>query len=375
MRLAMLASAMVLFVVQMGVSQTVPVAQIDKSKVKQTVQVSGTVESFRASRSEKAPNSFKLKDQSGSIRVAIWPDVFNAIPAKDAVKDGANVTVKAEVAEFRGAIELHVNQASDVQVAGASSAAGAAVTSQTAPAATSATSDVWGKAPAAGTKSGGSGGVEPISSLTRERSGQEVTIVGKVSSARAPSSETAPYIFKIADSTGSVDVVFWKDTAEKLSDAQKVNVGDQVWVHGKLGEHRGNLQIRVEDPKGIQSPKSDPKLFESGNKAGETSATQSRADIKEMPLSQIGQANVRQLVKIKGKVTAMEPIRAGRQLKVRDASGEATVLLWDTAEGLNPELHKLQVGDNLAVDGVIADSNGKRVLEVGNVQTAPGSAR
>jgi exonuclease VII large subunit len=100
------------------------VSDVTRDKLGQEISLQGTVSSFRASKGEKSPNSFTLKDASGETRVVIWPDAFSKVDGKDALqKDGATVSVSGEVAEYREKVEVHVKDASKVKVAGGSAAA------------------------------------------------------------------------------------------------------------------------------------------------------------------------------------------------------------------------------------------------------------
>jgi DNA/RNA endonuclease YhcR with UshA esterase domain len=313
------------------------VSEVTKEKLRQQVELTGTVESFQASRSERAPNSFKLKDDSGTIRVCIWPDVFEKVQGRDALKPGAKVSLKGSVAEFRDAIEVHVKAPEDIKIEGAAATATAPATSSSAPSSAS-----NAPAPAAAASSSD---VTPISSITNSVIGQNFTIQGEVVSARAPSSDRAPYILKVKDATGSIDVVFWKDFAEKLSDGQKVNTGDKVRVTGKLGEFRGSLQLKPESPSDIKTPKTDPALFKDSQT--QKPAEQPQGAAQRVPLSQIASADPGQIVTVSGKVVTVEKMRLGQKVVLSDGNSRATVLIWSTASGLKPAIERLRGGEQL----------------------------
>lgn len=105
------------------------VSDVTKDKIGQTVSLQGTASSFRASKGEKSPSSFMLKDSSGETRVVIWPDVYGKITGKVALeKDGAQVKVDGEVAEYRDKIEVHVKDAASVKVTDGSTSSSSAST-------------------------------------------------------------------------------------------------------------------------------------------------------------------------------------------------------------------------------------------------------
>lgn len=321
-----------------------PINQITKEKQGQSVVVSGTISGFTASRSERAPNSFQLKDDSAQIRVAIWPDVFTQIPA--VIKDGDKVTVRAEVADFRGNMELHVNAPTDIALGGAQLGAAA---STPAPA----------NAPAPSPPKPGE--VLQIASLTKDRVGQQVTVLGKVESARASTRENVPYVIKITDSSGSIDMVFWQDMANKLTDSQKPEVGDRIKVSGTIDQYRGTLQIRLDDPNSVQTQRSKPDEFP---KEADSGTSVPRAAARPVKINEIALATPGELVQVEASVREIKPIRAGREVTLADNGNTARLFLWDTAEGLKPAIHTLKPQDRLKIDAIIAHTDGAKALVV-----------
>ena len=418
---------------------TSTVSDIGNDKLDKTVTVRGTVDSFVASRSEGAPNSFFLKDATGSIRVAIWPDVFNEIPGKERIARGAVLTVTAVVSDFRGKLELHPKQPGDVLIESSSTTvvssqmttapkkladrqigdtivvAGVVDSftpsrSQTAPAsfhvrqagehvriviwpntfqsvanwdkmAKGVEVTVEGKVAeyhgarevhvddASAVKlelrpvSSGPAALSPIAGLTRDKIKQLFTVVGTVISARRPSTDTAPFVLKVADADVSIDVVFWMQTADQLTTDQKARKGDRIRVTGELGEHRGTLQLRVEDPNNIATQRSHPELFR--DTAETTSAAPAAAKPAPMArLADVQLAAAGERIRVDGEVRAIDSLQAGRRILLQDNSGTATLLLWDTAHGLKPQVRNLTISDRLSVTAVIANSgtSGTKVL-------------
>jgi DNA/RNA endonuclease YhcR with UshA esterase domain len=341
----------------------IAVSQVTQDKVGQTVEIKGTVKSFQASRGERSPNSFKLDDGAGSIRVAIWPNVFDQIAQKQAITEGATVRVKGKVSEFRGNLEIHVDSPADLTVEGAGaapavSASSAPAASAAKPAATPAAAAPAAVAPAAST----AGAVTPIAQITNDKLNQRFTIEGTVASARAPSSDRAPYILKVKDATGSIDVVFWKDLADKLSDAQKVNEGDAVRVSGKLGEFRGSLQLKPESPADIQKS-SNPAA---GGAAPGPSATQQgpQAGAVTAPAADFASAPNGATVEITGKVVTVERLRLGQKITVTDGKTTWLVLVWANASGLRPAIERVRGGEDVRLRAKVQTVDGSKILVV-----------
>lgn len=92
----------------------VPIAHIDRSYLRNEVTIQGTITSYKPSWRETAPHSFVLRDATGNIRVAIWPNVWDRIPFKDQLREGQEVTARVTVAEFRGALEGHLDKAQQI---------------------------------------------------------------------------------------------------------------------------------------------------------------------------------------------------------------------------------------------------------------------
>jgi DNA/RNA endonuclease YhcR with UshA esterase domain len=258
--------------------------------------------------------------------------VFDKVAQRESIRPGARLRATGKVEDFRGNLEIHPKEISDLVVLEAGA-------QRTLPVA---------------------GGVWPISSLTHDSLRQEVTIVGKVANARKIPGDNSPYILTISDNTGSIDVVFWVALADRLSDAQKAEVGDKVKITGELGEYRGNLQIRLEKPENLKTEKSAPGEF---TRTAPAASSQPRP-IQRLKLSQVATASVGQRVQIEGTVLSIELLAGGRRIVVKDYSGSATILLWDSAEGLKPEIRALRPSGQIKVVGTIAASGESKVVTV-----------
>jgi DNA/RNA endonuclease YhcR with UshA esterase domain len=92
----------------------VPIAHVDRSYLRNEVTIQGTITSYKPSWRETAPHSFVLRDGTGNIRVAIWPNVWDKIPFKDQLREGQEVTARVTIAEFRGALEGHLDKPNQI---------------------------------------------------------------------------------------------------------------------------------------------------------------------------------------------------------------------------------------------------------------------
>lgn len=350
------------------------VARVYDMERGQEVTVEGTVRDFRGSSRPNIPNSFMIQDESGTIRVAIWPIVFDEIPRRGAISDGVWIKVTGRVAEYRGMAEIHVQAPSGVEISAPPPEAIPASAPATGESAAPPPSGLdAGAAPFAARIPTGPPvvhpGITPVVALTRDRLDHTFTISGTLSSARRPSSERAPYILRVADATGEIDVVFWEDLAERLPESKKVEPGDRLQVTGRLSEHLGMLQIRLDSPADLKTPKSDPKAFRATGtpQPGEGAVASRRAEAERVAPGAVASLPPGRRVSVEGRVASIEPLRLGRKVRLQDETStgpEAVILLWDTAEGLKPEVHDLKTSSTLSVAGTVAEARGEKVLVV-----------
>jgi len=92
----------------------VPISQVDRSYLRNEVTIQGIITSYKPSWRETAPHSFVLSDGTGNLRIAIWPGIWSKIPFASQLKEGQEVTVRVTVAEFRNALEGHLDKADQI---------------------------------------------------------------------------------------------------------------------------------------------------------------------------------------------------------------------------------------------------------------------
>ncbi len=380
-------------------------ADVTVARKGESVNLAGNVISVTASRSATAPTSFMLRDAAGQTRVAVWPDVFAAVVGREGLVAGAQVSVKGEIAVFKDRAEVHVKDPAGLKIGAAPAAAAivakaaapvAAVVDKAATALTSAplaaggtivtattvTANVAAAAiqAVAGAPAGAApaAGITPLGAITAAQKGQTVTVRGTVLSARKPTTDTAPYVIKLQGADGgTLDMVFWKDTADQLKPAQQVNVGDQVQATGEVNEHRETLQLKLASPEGLKTQKSDPAMFTApaaapgapvapvAPAAPAVGAPQASA-VNPEGVSPFANAAVNSRAVVDGLVMKVEPIHLGRKVQVREHSG-ATVdlLMWDTADSGNPSVRQLLPNaSQIEVAGVVLPVNGVNTLVV-----------
>jgi DNA/RNA endonuclease YhcR with UshA esterase domain len=219
-------------------AETKKVSDISKDNLAQEIAVEGTASSFRASTGEKSPNSFKLKDSSGSIRIVIWPDVFDEIAGKDLLeKDGSHVKAEGKLAEYRDNLEIHVDKADAVKISAAEG--GTSTSAETA------------KPPRRRVSKNSENSEVPnsqASDLTKDKLGKTVELKGTASSFRESKGEKSPNLFTLKDASGEITVVIWPDVYEKISNKESLETdGSNITLQGKVSEYKGKIQVSVND--------------------------------------------------------------------------------------------------------------------------------
>lgn len=94
----------------------VSISEINQSFLQNEVTIQGKVMAFTPPRTEKAPYSFLLKDNTGNLRIAAWKDVWEKIPFNAQIQPGADVTVKAKISSFQGNLEGHIDVPENIKM-------------------------------------------------------------------------------------------------------------------------------------------------------------------------------------------------------------------------------------------------------------------
>ncbi len=193
-----------------------PIGQISSSMVGQPVVIEGAVTQIVASTYERQPNRLTVTDDSGSVTVVIWPDAFDALAP--APTQGSQVRIDGQVGEYRGQLQVRVNDAAEVTVAGG------AASEATPPADVETTS---------------------LSAVTAAMQGQTVTVEGAIDAIRSSSSPTIPNTLTVTGDSGTTTLAIWPEVFDLLSPIP--GTGDRLRATGTVGTHRGNVQVACRD--------------------------------------------------------------------------------------------------------------------------------
>jgi DNA/RNA endonuclease YhcR with UshA esterase domain len=177
----------------------------------------------------RQPWSLYLVDNTGTIRVVIFQDVYRRIADPSFLRQGTRVDVYAVAGEYRGERQLTIEAPTHIR-----------------------------RTPGAGTsalfagmadESQGSPRYDPVSigALTMLSIGQTVTISGVVAAVQPSDNERLPTRVMLQDSTGRMPIVYWKPVADRLPESVRPIVGQPLTASGVVTEFQGSLQLRVDD--------------------------------------------------------------------------------------------------------------------------------
>lgn len=220
-------------------------AKTGTAKVGDSIKLRGNVQDMRKSFKDNTPHSFMLKDDTGTVRVCVWPDVLSKVPGAGFLNNGAVVELSGQVKEFQGKKEVHVTDAKSLKV----------LPSNTPVANQPAGDSPKNPAPAPAANAPNSPAVPvKIHQLTSGMSGRTVTVTAKVGDIRPAGNDRAPWTVSLTDeSSHSVEAVFWKETADQMA---KKPAKDETWrVTGQVSEFRGRTQIKADSAKAWQKVK------------------------------------------------------------------------------------------------------------------------
>jgi DNA/RNA endonuclease YhcR with UshA esterase domain len=186
----------------------------------------------------RQPYSLYIQDNTGTRRVVIWQNIWNAMPDPRIFQSGMIIDVYAKVGEFRGQRQLEVNDHRWIRLApgvrqslpnsafreGASESAGERVVQTS------------------------------IGAVNMTAIGKKVRIRGTVTEFTPSPAPRVPERMVLKDHTGEIEVVYWSDVIEKLPASRKAVIGQPYEATGVIGEWRGKLQLKVTEVEDIGPP-------------------------------------------------------------------------------------------------------------------------
>jgi DNA/RNA endonuclease YhcR with UshA esterase domain len=185
------------------VAAEVRIGELTVDNVGQLVVVQGSIVEVT---SFSSGVKYTLDDDSGTVTLLLWQDVYEALPDQAALGVGAEIEVQGEVSEYEGELELIPELAEDVRVIAA------------APLPEMVT----------------------ISALTVTDVGRVVTLRGTLGE---PDEFSSGIRFLLDDGTGTIILLLWDNVYDDIPDADRLVSGAQLEVTGQIEEYRGDLEI------------------------------------------------------------------------------------------------------------------------------------
>jgi DNA/RNA endonuclease YhcR with UshA esterase domain len=240
-------------------------------------------------------------------------------------------------------------------------------------------------APAAATDFAPLPGAVPVAGITRDQLNTEITIVGTITAAMAPTSETAPTRLTLDGPAGDpITIVYWKEGAPLEAGRGIPPVGTRVSVRGILQEFKprnatgpGMLQIRVTDPAQVA-------IAGYSGRASAGTALAAKATVQPGPdgyftanqLPELLSTRLNEVIRFKGTLVeykAPTSERAPHVLVVGENPNTIEIVYWNPREGGQAPVFST-VGATIHAEGTLQDYRGRKQIAVRDLRligTAP----
>ncbi|MCX7855073.1 MAG: OB-fold nucleic acid binding domain-containing protein [Anaerolineae bacterium] len=243
-----------------------------------------------------------LEDETGSVLVLLWQDLYRALPDPPSLRADAQLEVTGEVSLYRNTLEVIPSRPRDVVLLTV--------------------------APSARALS--------IGALAEEPLGATVTVEGAIVGAE---SFQNGFRLTLDDGTGQVVLLLWLRVYDELPDPVGLREGARVRVTGELEEYRGQREVvpaRGADVVIIRPAEIPPRR----------------------EIASITRADLGATVTVEGTVTRSEPFSQGYRVWVDDGSGEILVLLWGNIYERVAGRERLSPGAQVQVTGIVEEYRG-----------------
>ncbi|MBI5153917.1 hypothetical protein HZA57_01660 [Candidatus Poribacteria bacterium] len=182
----------------------------------------------------RQPYQLFLSDNTGTRRAVIWQHVWQQMPNPDQFKPGMIVDLYAKVGDYKGVRQLEIESPQWMRVAPVRQPLSASAFRDQGPSASTAVND---------------GYVEiNIGAINTATYGRNVRIKGTVAELNESPAPRVPTKVLLKDQTGQVEVVYWTEVADTLTEFDKPVVGMEWEARGTVQDFRGKPQVKVMTP-------------------------------------------------------------------------------------------------------------------------------
>ncbi len=257
-----------------------------------SVQIEGIISTVRAPKpGKKQPWSVLISDETGSVPLSFWEDVYSEIQAKDRLIPGQTIQLRANVTVYKSKIQLNIASADDLFFTNAS------------------TNSLPKNAEAHKTDT------LTIEEIAADLKGESIETEGRIVEFRESKNPAkTPSQILLEDGTSSVMVVFWDKVTQDLG-SQKPETGTHMRVRGIVDSFNGVAQIKVNYADQMEFFQIPPETISSPPPS--------------TPIGLIGETVEGTVMTISGRLGNPRSVRSGVIYPVKDKTGSIQMLLWD----------------------------------------------
>jgi DNA/RNA endonuclease YhcR with UshA esterase domain len=336
------------------VTPKVDIGKIDDALVDQVVVVQGAIKTItKPSEGSRAPYKVNVADETGSINLVVWPDMWDALNAQHELAAGDTVRLTAIVSRYRDELQLKIATANDVEELGKAGTVPQGTVSTSAPPVIVSTAappvNVSTTTPPIISTVPARASTMPLSAITESLRESNITVQAAITNIREPTSERAPYVVTLSQGDATMPLVYWTNMLAAVE--RKMRVGNTIRANVTVGEYRDKTQLRLRDPQTVEvvsSPGSAPKA----DQTAQTNAAKVMSPAGHVNIGSITDKMLDQTVTITGKIKSSDKFSKGQRIRVQDSSGEILIIVWDTVGSKLPE-NALQSGRTMTATGPV----------------------
>ena len=279
---------------------------------------------------------YTVRDGTGEITLLLWSDVAEAVPQKEDLVAGAEISARGKVSEYHGELEVIPAAGTDVTVLAVHTATPTptpepTATPQPTAAPTSTPTPVFTPTPTVE--------VTAIGTIGPGHVGQRLTVEGEIIQVASFSQGVK---FTLDDGTGQITLLLWQDTYQALPNRADLRAGTRVRASGVVNEYEGALEL-------VPEAASDVVVLV---------AAQAPA-VAVTPIGQIATADVGQQRTVEGTIIAAASFSAGMKFTLDDGTGRIILLLWSNVYETVPDRERLVEGARVRASGEIDEYRGE----------------
>jgi DNA/RNA endonuclease YhcR with UshA esterase domain len=275
---------------------------------------------------------YTVRDETGEITLLLWEDVIEAVPQREDLIAGAEISAKGKVSEYHGELEVIPTEGTDVTVL-----AVRAATPTPTPEPTATPSPIVTPTPASTPTPAVE--VTAIGDVGPGSVGQRLTIEGDITQVASFSQGVK---FTLDDGTGQITLLLWQDTYQALPNWADLRIGTRVRASGVVNEYDGALEL-------VPEAASDVVILDAAQ-APEVTVT---------AVGQITAADVGQQRTVEGTVVATASFSAGMKFTLDDGTGRIILLLWSNVYETVLYKDRLVDGARVRASGEIDEYRGE----------------